>query len=284
MLERFLAPVLVRYPALMARLLGEWPLVSVADCYQRPTDGAQEPPSELSQGIPTHVYQTWVHPKLGPTHASAISKFKHLNSSYTFWFYNSKEMDEYMRLYYDHHPIYEIYQKALFGPVKTDIWRYCILCERGGFYFDINKMVDVPLQSIVHSTDQALISYENNQLPDSILRGPERLLRPGKLILNWGLGFVKNHPILLAVLRNIVTDYPLFKGVRFDHVKSAVLDFTGPHQLTKTIHQLVREGEVSMHEAGVDFEGYGNPNIKGSWVRYASLPSYSRHQGGVIVQ
>lgn len=284
MLKRFYASALIRYPAFMARLLGEWPLVSVADCYRRPEEGGQEPPCELSQAIPANVYQTWIHPKLGPTHASAIAKFKHINSSYTFWFYNSKEMDEYMRFFYGHHPIFEIYQKALFGPVKTDIWRYCILCERGGFYFDINKMVDVPLKNIVCSTDRALISYEKNHLPDRISKGPDVLLHPDRLVLNWGLAFVKNHPILQRVLQNIVTDYPLFKGVSFAHVKSAVLDFTGPHQLTKTIHQLVLEGDVSIHEVGMDFEGYGNPNIKGSWVRYACLPSYSRHQGGMIVQ
>lgn len=266
----------------MARLMGELPLVSVASLYQKVTL-----PSGLNSatgiGIPKNIYQTWMQPALGKSHAAALAHFKALNPDFSFWLYDSKDMDAYMLEFYGAHPIFEIYTNAQFGPVKTDIWRYCILFERGGFYFDINKMVEAPLNTIVDPTDVAVISYEKNLLPTYLPKGPGVLTQPDRLILNWGFGFAKGHTILAAVINNIVADYPKFKNARVPNVKEAVLNLTGPHQLTKTIHALAASTKLSMCEAGVDFYGHGNANVRGSWVRYAAMPSYSRATDGVIV-
>lgn len=266
----------------MARLLGEWPLVSVANLYQK-VELESCPGETCGQGIPKDVYQTWMQPAVGKSHAVALAHFKALNPDYKFWLYDSSDMDAYMQEYYGAHPIFEVYSNAQFGPVKTDIWRYCILYERGGFYFDINKMVEVPLSTIVTVDDVAVISYEKNSLPAHIPEGSTSLAYADRLILNWGFGFIKGHPILAAIIDKIVIDYPSFKGVRVSNVKEAVLNLTGPHQLTKTIHELAASVKPCMREAGIDFYGHGNANIRGSWVRYAAMPSYSRAADGVIV-
>lgn len=266
---------------MMARLMRELPLVPVKHLYkQNPNKSTNALPDVA---IPRNVYQVWTHSVLGKTHSQRLAEFIDINPDYQFWLHNAAQMDAYMLQYYGAHPVFEIYTKAQFGPVKTDIWRYCILFERGGFYFDINKMVEVPLNTIVDPTDVAVISYEKNLLPTYLPKGPGVLTQPDRLILNWGFGFAKGHPILAAVINNIVADYPKFKNARVPNVKEAVLNLTGPHQLTKTIHELAASSKLSMREAGIDFYGYGNANMRGSWVRYAVMPSYSRATDGVIV-
>lgn len=280
--KRYLDSLCVRYPRVMARLMCEWPLVSVANLYKK-VEVASCSVDAHELGIPRNIYQTWLQPELGKSHAASLAHFKSMNPDCSFWLYGSPDMDAYMQQYYGTHPIYEVYTSAQFGPVKTDIWRYCILFERGGFYFDINKMVDVPLNTIVDPTDVAVISYEKNSLPAYLPKGPAVLAHPDRLILNWGFGFAKGHPVLAAVINNIVADYPKFKNVRVPNVKEAVLNLTGPHQLTKTIHKLSASSKPAMREADIDFYGHGNANIRGSWVRYAAMPSYSRATDGVIV-
>jgi len=266
----------------MAHLMGELPLVSVTNLYQKVSlRSGLDIATEF--GIPKNIYQTWMQPALGKSHAAALAHFKALNPDFSFWLYDSKDMDAYMLEFYGAHPIFEIYTNAQFGPLRTDIWRYCILFERGGFYFDINKMVEAPLNTIVDPTDVAVISYEKNLLPTYLPQGPGVLTQPDRLILNWGFGFAKGHPILAAVINNIVADYPKFKNAHVPNVKEAVLNLTGPHQLTKTIHELAASSKLSMREAGIDFYGHGNANVHGSWVRYAAMPSYSRATDGVIV-
>lgn len=281
--KRYLDSLCVRYPGVMARLMGEWPLVSVANLYQK-IEVASCSTEAQELGIPRNIYQTWLQPELGKSHAAALAHFKAMNLDCSFWFYGSADMDAYMQQYYETHPIYEVYINAQFGPVKTDIWRYCILFERGGFYFDINKMLEVPLSTFVQPADTAVVSYERNLLPTGFVKGPECLAHPDRLVLNWGFGFAKGHPILAAVLENIVADYPAYKGVRFPNVKEAILNLTGPHQLTKTIHLMASRMTPMMREAGVDFYGHGNPNIHRSWVRYAAQPTYAREASRVIVK
>jgi len=280
--KRWFFSLAVRYPQVMARLMGEWPLIAVEDLYQKNIELADSRAS-CNPMIPLDVYQVWTHSVLGKTHIKNLSRFIGMNPEYKFWFYDAQRMNSYMLQFYGQHPIYEIYAHAQFGPVKTDIWRYCILLERGGWYFDINKMVEAPLGQIASAEDTAVISYERNLLPEWMPLGPKTLKQPDRLILNWGLGFSKGHPVLRAVVDNIVRDYPKFKGVRFPNVKEAVLRLTGPHQLTSTIHQLAREGGLALREAGIDFDGFGNADINGSWVRYAAQQSYSRQSDGIIV-
>ena len=56
--------------------------------------------------------------------------------------------------------IYEIYQKAKFGQIKADIFRYCILYDRGGYYFDISKGCKMPLTELHHKDTEALLCNE----------------------------------------------------------------------------------------------------------------------------
>lgn len=194
-----------------------------------------------------------------------------------------------MKEHYGSNPIHEVFAKARFGPLKADIWRYCILYQRGGVYFDINKSVDLPLREMIHKDDKALISFEQNRVKASIdweapieIRG--RLQHPESIIMNWALAFAPGHPFLLKTIQNIIADYPKWKMNVVADVKDAITRFSGPLMLTRSIWESIRQmPDVEFTQVGIDFNGRGNPDMRRSWSRYLSLRSYDEYSNAIIV-
>ena len=257
------------YPRLYAKITGEYTFARISD---RPST---KPSS--SSNIPKKVYQTWEYNILGSTHYKQIEKFRDLNPEFDFIFFDSKQRDEYMEECYANHPISKVYKSGLFGPLKADIWRYCILCERGGAYFDIDAWCRVPLRSLFSDSTHALISFENNITPHLPSAEVAKLLDfPHNNILNWTLFYEKGHPFLQKVIENIVDYYPFFRRQIFDSPKDGIVKFTGPLMLTKSIHQaLEKDPEIPFEQAGIDLNGLGEINMKGDWVRLAQAAHYS---------
>ena len=239
--------------------------------------------------IPNTVYQTWVDNFVGKTHLKGIERFRELNKDFSFSFFTDNEIEKFMKAHFYSHPIYEIFSNSLYGPLKTDIWRYCVLFINGGWYFDINKCVEIPLNALISDNEEAIITFEKNAIGHIDDEAPNdavmKLLRhPNARIVNWGFGFVPCHPILKRVIDNIVTDYPLWKNKVVENVKDAVLLFTGPLMLTRTIWEIAEDMPlVSFKQAGIDFNGHGNCNMTNSWSRYIKSRSYQHEKNKIIV-
>jgi len=263
-----LSKLVSRYPGLCAKLSGEF-LVAINSRSQKST-------TPISK-IPPIVYQTWETKHLGKTHAKEVERFRNLNPEFSFVIFDRAERDDYMKSAWEKHPIFEIYQKSLFGPMKVDIFRYCILFEKGGFYFDINKGITEPIKNFVKPTSEALISYEHDIVHLPIARDIFPLLQhPHNVILNWGLGFVADHPFTKRVIENICLNYSTFQNQVFKRPSQGIVKFTGPVMLTHSIHQVLQEHPlIKFEQAGINFDGKGITNMKGSWVRYMVSPAYT---------
>ena len=118
--------------------------------------------SSSNQKIPTNVYQTWENNLFGKTHARYINKFRDLNPELSFYLYDKDKRDNYMSKNWKNHTISQIYFNSILGPMKADIFRYCILYELGGYYFDIGKGCKIPLNLLHKSNHEAIITYEDN--------------------------------------------------------------------------------------------------------------------------
>lgn len=235
--------------------------------------------------IPPVVYQTWEVDFFGKTHFSEIEKFRDLNPDLSFELFAKEKLEAYMEGVWGNHPIYPIFKKSRFGPMFADIFRYCVLFERGGFYFDISKGCSGSVSSLCHANATGLISYEAHDcvvIPS--MKAIERMAHPEKYILQWGMGFAKGHPILQKLIENICEYYPNFKGKSFAIPKNAILSLTGPGMFTKTIREFFNESaDENLTQAGIDFNGIGIYSLKGSWVRYATVPAYTGASSTIIV-
>lgn len=267
---------------LKAALLGEFPIHSISHLYT-----PKEPNHSLK--IPNVVYQTWDRNRLGRTHLRELHRFRNLNPEYSFVFFDTEAMNAYMRTWYQGHPIYDIFNNIQFGASKADVFRYCLLFREGGWYFDINKMINIPLKELVNVHHEAVLSYENNPVLENETVPPEivnDLQYPNNTFVQWGFGFIKGHPILKDIIDQIVKDYPGYKNKRFESVQMAILDFTATYQWTRTIWKTLKREpalRATTHQCGKDFFGQGVFFIKRSWSRYLLKKSYTHYRNQVIV-
>jgi mannosyltransferase OCH1-like enzyme len=98
------------------------------------------------------------------TLAREINKFRKLNPDVKFYLYNDSDGKYYMKKFYGEHQIYEIFKKAKYWQIKTDIFRYCILFERGGIWLEIKSIINVQLSRILSKDATMLISFEKINL------------------------------------------------------------------------------------------------------------------------
>lgn len=290
MLKRIISSFQARYPSIAARLFNEIPLEEVPELNSRSK-------KEWLHTIPNNVYMAWEKNAFGKTHAAGLRQFRARNTDCNFHFFDSQARIAYMNKFYGDHPINDVFKSAKAGAMKVDIWRYCILYERGGFYFDINKCIEVPLSNYLLRSDVALLSYENNLLinvlPKELAARLPLILPPNaqnsmqfidRPLLNWGLACVRGHPLYKKTIENIVDNAGYFRGKSFVHMREPIIELTGPIMFTRSFYDCLREGiEFSARQCGIDFDGNGNPNMKGGWVRYLLSRSYVRNHNTSIL-
>ena len=109
------------------------------------------------------------------------------------------------------------------------------------------------------------------------------MFHPEKYVLQWGMGFAKEHTFLNLLLENICEYYPFFKGKSFAVPKNAILSLTGPGMFTKTLREYLDTNEdADLMQAGIDVKGHGIYSLKGSEVRYATISSYASSKNSPI--
>ena len=238
----------------------------------------------LNQKIPPIVHQTWVENRFGKTHANQIKKFRSLNKNLNFKIYSEKQMIEYMEHKWSDHEIYNIFNKCKIGPLRTDIFRYCILYEQGGYYFDINKACSIPLTNLHKNNDSFVLTFEDTY---SFIPPHKKTLhilkRPFNHCLQWGLCVEKKHKILDGIIAHIVKNYPFYKNKKFQNPKLAILNFTGPGAYTKIVREYIeKNGDKGIRQLDIKFNGKGIFKLKGSSFRYYQNPSYVYLENKVI--
>jgi mannosyltransferase OCH1-like enzyme len=231
------------------------------------------------------VHQTWSSDRFGKTHARQLKQFRDVNPELTFLLYDDAHMYAYMDAYWRSHDIFEIFSKARYAQVATDIFRYCLIYERGGFYFDISKALRVPICSLLRPHSTGLITYEHRIWPTPQTQAEcEAIPYRDNVAAQYGFGFAKGHPLLGAVIDKICEAYPSYRGEVFKKPKDAILSFTGPEMFTEAVRDYrSQHHDDALVQAGVDFNGEAIWKLKGSYVRFFSSPPYKHARRDAIV-
>lgn len=234
-----------------------------------------------AQLIPAVVHQTWEANSFGRRHRHSISHFRQVNPELSFVLYDKNQRDDYMLQNWKHRLIHEIYTRSIYGTLKADIFRYCVVHDLGGYYFDISKGTKSSITAMHAADDVGLISFENNKIAGSPAQ--MKILRPSNLIIQWGFGFVAGHEILLRQIERMERSYPEFLGKTFSSPKAAILDFSGPISFTKTVHEFAKDkGLEKISQKDVDFAGQGIYSLWGSGARFLKFPSYANAKDTAI--
>lgn len=229
------------------------------------------------QKISPVVHQTWFDKYFGRTHFNSLKKFRSLNPDLSFKIYTDQDIDKYMENNWKNNDIYNVFKNSLIGPLKTDIFRYCVLYDRGGYYFDISRGCKIPLNKLHDQDTNMIISYEDTEcyIPPKDKK-IFMLKRPFNHFLQWGLAFEKNHKFLELLLDEIVNNYAFYKGKVFENPKLAILNFTGPGMYTNVMRNYLSQyGLNGVKELDIKFDDQGIFKIKGSQFRYHKIKSYT---------
>ena len=250
------------------RKITEYPLVEI------PNQVAKKPPI---QSINPIVHQTWINNKFGKTHAKSIKKFRELNTNLSFKIYSDNEMKQYMKNNWSNHKIYKIFQNSLIGPLRSDLFRYCILYDQGGYYFDISRGCSIPLTKLHSKNTKLILTYE-----DTLCYFPPKnkkiykLKRPFNHVLQWGLAFEKKSKFLKLLIQSIIEIYPFYRNKIFSNPKLAILNFTGPGMYTSVMRDYIsRYSMNNIKELDIKFNDKGIFKLEGSQLRYQIKPSYT---------
>ena len=250
------------------RKITEYPLIEIEDQL------AIRPPKQKISPI---VHQTWIDKKFGRTHAKSIKNFRKLNQNLSFKIYTDQDIKEYMSTYWSNHKIYKIFSNSLIGPLKTDIFRYCILYDQGGYYFDISRGCSIPLTKLHNKETKFILTYEDTDcyIPP-LNKKLFNLKRPFNHILQWGLAFEKKNKFLEILLNKIIEIYPNFKNKNFENPKLAILNFTGPGMYTSVMREYLSNIPLNnIKELDIKFNNNGIFKLKGSQLRYQIQSSYT---------
>ncbi len=238
-----------------------------------------------SQAIPRVVYQTSRSRSVHPKHYASLQQFRDLNSDLDFVCFDDSDVDEYMAQNWSSEPIYDIFRRSQFGQMKADIFRYCLIWDRGGYWFDFTKQCDKPLTSFHGPEHRGLISYESHvDLSFPAVEAARRLLFPMNRMVQWAFGFEKHHPILRLAIDRIVEIAPFFTDRKFDSPKAAILVMTGPGLFTWAVRRYAETHDCeTLAQAGIAFGNKGPWRLDGWRLSVNKETHYARLENRPIL-
>lgn len=86
--------------------------------------------------IPMQIHQTWHSKDLPPKMKECVDILKNANPEFEYFIYDDDECRQFIVDNFDSIVI-NSYDRLIPGTFKADLWRYCILYEKGGVYLDI---------------------------------------------------------------------------------------------------------------------------------------------------
>ena len=211
--------------------------------------------------IPNIIHQTFISRNLPPEISKIISHNKRICSQCNFIFYDDEDCDNFIKSNFEKR-IYDAYKKIndVYGAMKADFFRYCVLYKIGGIYLDIKSLIKVPLFKLINKNDICILDKLRNDKEPYRIRSPT--------YEQWLLIFAPNHPYLLEMISLMVhyieTHYiPKLTNYKLD-TKGKILHVTGPDAFTKAINMYIKKNSNKVLHRCIDYDNYFEINILGS--------------------
>lgn len=186
-----------------------------------------------------------------------IEHNKKMCDNCTFIFYNDNDCDEFIKANFDEE-VYNAYNSInpVYGAMKADFFRYCVLYKTGGIYIDIKSIIKCPIFKLINKTDICILDY-----PRTAYERWRKYTLP--TFEQWLLIFAPGHPYLLSMI-NLMVHYikmhyePVIKYIPYLTTKEKILNVTGPDAFAKAIFLYVNSHQnagKTLHR-NIDYKKY----------------------------
>jgi mannosyltransferase OCH1-like enzyme len=221
--------------------------------------------SSIKQGykIPNIVHMTFCSTNVPLPMYNVIKQNKQKSSNCKFKFYDDDMCDALIKTHF----IPEIYNAYLsinpvYGAMRADFFRYCVLYLIGGIYVDIKSSINYSLFKIIGKEDTCILDLPRNHA--------EPWRRNNPTYEQWLLIFAPNHPYLHNMI-NLMVQYinnkyiPKLLNVLKPSTKQQILNVTGPDAFTKAVNSEIIIQQKQLHRI-INYDKYfeiiGCPNYK----------------------
>jgi len=213
-------------------------------------------PESIKNGykIPNIIHQTFISKKLPPEIMNIIINNKKICPNCEFRFYDDNDCDIFIKNNFEE-KIYNAYKSIndVYGAMKADFFRYCVLYKIGGIYLDIKSKINYPLFKIINKDDICLLDIPRYDLE------PWRINSP--TYEQWLLIFAPNHPYLLEIINTIVNYIevkyePKINGITKLNSKQKILHVTGPDSFTLAINNYIKNHHNQSLHRCINYNNY----------------------------
>jgi mannosyltransferase OCH1-like enzyme len=217
--------------------------------------------------IPNNVYQTFCCYNLPSEIINIVNHNKKLCSDYNFIFYDDNACQEFIKNNFSEH-IFNAFMSinTIYGAMKADFFRYCILYIKGGVYLDIKSIITKPLHTIIQPNDICILDILRDEYE------PWRKNNP--TYEQWILMFAPNHPYLLEVINTMVSYIhkkyePTIENIPILNTKQKIIHVTGPDMFSKCIRNYLKNNKP-LHR-NIDYKDYFKISIFPSHIKMYSI-------------
>ena len=188
----------------------------------------------MTYKIPPIIHYTFKNNNLPKEIINGMEQNKKMCPNCEFRFYDDDACDSFIKKYFPEE-VFNAYKKLnpIYGAMKADFFRYCVLYIIGGIYIDIKTKIKVPIFTLIGPDDICILDI------------PKRL----DLFRNcskptyeqWLLIFAPGHPYLKSIISLIV----YYTQIKYEPkyicntwltTKQKILNVTGPDAFSKAIY------------------------------------------------
>ena len=217
-----------------------------------------------------------------------FNKIEGFIKNFETYFFTHAERDEYMNNKWSNFDIYKIYNGSCFQQMKADIFRYCFIFDNGGYWLDVkSNLYFNPKEIVDKKTDCSLLISPHELEPGEINQNFKKLTpyTKNRRLTNWFIGGKKESKFIKYLINNIVNESKEYENIFFNNPKDAILNLTGPKQLTKSYLTYNNKASVFLiDELEVDIEHESKYGRKFNIFDNVFINHYSKQKNKIILK
>lgn len=197
------------------------------------------------QKIPRVIYQTFEDSEIPKGMYDSIQSWKDLNPEYEHYYYTEKDRVEFIEKFFDPR-ILNAYLSIIPGAFKADLWRCCVLYEKGGVYVDSDMICLKSLNEYIEGDDEFLISRDDPMSKTFLANG--------------FIASIPKHPFLKQQIDSIVNNIETKRECYY-------LEISGPALFGKSVNHILGLPQDSEYTLGMsEINGHRIKILKHEWT------------------
>jgi mannosyltransferase OCH1-like enzyme len=204
--------------------------------------------------IPNIIHYTFMNDNLPNEIIQIIENNKKMCPLCEFRFYDDLACDDFIKINFDD-DVYSAFKMIndIYGAMKADFFRYCVLYKIGGIYIDVKSVINYPIFKLIRKEDICILDIPRNNLE------PWRKNKPTHE--QWLLIFAPGHPYLNNMIKRMVVYIksnfePKIKRIPVLNSKQKILHVTGPDAFAKSINECIKKNKSALMHRTIDYNKY----------------------------